>query len=1085
MARRATLRLLPLLAALTVAAAPLAADPFVNFEEPQTQPITVFKLTSPGVLEPGENLPFPATAEGEKAVEQEPQQVPPIERRFLAVANTPDHSVEIYDANYPWPFVTRLQSGHGPVTVRWNNGHKRLYACNFSGDSVSVYKMSLRNDGTLVAHLERIVDVGDQPSDIDFSADNTEAHITLSSRSGVTIRDAVTLAATTAFQRLDLTVGSEVHAVKAPRQLWIDSNDRKIVLNLMGELGVNGNPAFDYDLDLYVDDPITGRAKVDGLGTTHHAFAVSPDRSMLFVIGTRARHLEPTAVGVAGVSTQPTGFVQSWLWTLSLPSSGAPTVVAESPAGAGPWPTFQSINLNRDYTQPNLTAVPAADALAQPTDIAIISGTDSSIDKLFITAFHSDAVARLQPDANAPGGWDIRKIPIPVLDPGASYRVAGPRGLAVGKRLRNQAGNTETFVFTNNRLDNTVVVISAGTEQIVGHFALQNDPTPNTIRTGRQFLYSAATTSGSGMVSCASCHVDGRTDGLGWNLGGPGAGPAIAAGFHDQNGFDLTTMPDFPEDKGIMVTQTLLGLVNYPVNEGSQFMYTNAPYHWRGDKPAFDDFNEAFVNLQGMPDIGDPGDPKGLTDADMRAYRLFVNTLRHPPNPDQDRHRVQTGVLGNEPDDPTASTGANLGMAMFHFANTVGNRACIDCHSIPEGSSNTATITFNIARTATSGNPDPQIHPIETAALRNVRARENQILTLTENSQTSNFGLMHDGFAFATRSLEQFGLAFINTMPGPDQTAQVIGMIEFMQQFDTGIAPASTVVHTLGQANDTAMIDLLEGQVREANSDLAVYTRNNNVERGYWYDITVTPPVYREEGTNNTETRAGLEARAAAGETVVFQGCPLGTSRRWASAGGTPTLIASGQVPSSITLEPMAPPTPYVGITGMNTMAWAFQGATSPSPSSNMWARQAFQQALIPFPAFGVDAERHEPTRRFRVSGENILNGALLHIGIPTQTPQSAPIQVLSLELYPTQYTGTDGRRIWETSQELAPYMTLALLNGGFWAPDVVNTFLRTTTTPNLQPNTWNGLLAVIQNEDGTLSNNLTQFQTLTVQDGR
>lgn len=1070
-------RLTLLLVTLTLAVLPLAADPFVNFEEPQTQPITVFNLTSPGAVEPGETLPL----EGDKAI-SEPAPIPTIERRFLAVANTPDNSVEIYDANYPWPFVTRLHSGHGPVTLRWNNGHKRLYACNFSGDSVSVYKMSLRNDGNLVAQLERIVDVGDEPSDIAFSADNTEATITLSSQSGVTIRDAVTLSAITTFERLDLPVGSETHAVKAPRQIWIDSNDRKIILNLMGEIGDDG--FFDYDLDLYVDDPVTGKAKVEDVGSTHHAFAVSPDHSLLFVAGTRARHLDPTAVGVAGVSAQPTGFVESWFWTFSLPSSGAPSLVAEAPAGAGPWPTFQSINLNRDYTQPALTAVAPADALSQPTDIAVISGTDNAIDKIFITAFHSDAVARLRPDVNAPGGWDIHKIAIPVLSPVDGYSVAGPRGLAVGKRLRNEAGSTETFVFANNRLDNTVVVISAGSEQIVGHFPLQNDPTDLVVRTGRKHLYNAASTSGSGIVACASCHVDARTDGLGWNLGGPGGGPAIGDGFHDQNGLTLITTPEFPEDKGLMITQNLLGLVNYPINEGSQFMFTNAPYHWRGDKPAFDDFNEAFVNLQGTPDIGDPGDPKGLTDADMRDYRLFVNTLRHPPNPDQALDRRQSGILGAEPDDPTASTGANLGMAMFHLANTVGNRACIDCHSLPEGSSNTATIAVNITRTTTSGVPDPQLHPIETAALRNVRQRERQILTLTENTQTANFGLMHDGFSFSAPSLEQFGLQFTATLPGPDQTAQVIALIEFLQQYDTGIAPTSTLVHTLGQANDTAMLDILEDQVLEANADLAVLTRKNNNVKGYWYDITASPPVYREEGTANTETRANLEARAASGETVVFQGCPLGTSRRWASAAGVPSQIASGQVPGNITLEAMAPPTPWVGITGINTMAWA-ASASSPPTNSNMWTRQAFQQALIPTPSFGVDVERHEPARRFRVSGDNILPGALLHIGIPTQTPQSAPIQVATMELYPTQYTGAEGRQIWETSQELAPYMTLALLNGGFWAPDVAATFLRTTTTPNLQPNTWNGYLAVVQNEDGTISNNLSQFQVLTVQDGR
>lgn len=1064
-----TLRVLLVLAAsFALTAGATLADNFVNFEEPQTQPITVIRLEIPGIAQPAPVSNYALKAEAE---------LEPIVLNVLAVANTPDNSVEFYEADFPWGFLGRVRSGLGPVTVRWNEEHQRLYVCNFSGDSVSMVHLWLNANGSLGYALERIVDVGDEPSDIAFSPDDATAYVTLSSQSGITVRNATDLSVVNAFDRLNITVGSEDQAVKMPRQIAVDSNGRMMVLNLMGELAppLSG---LTYDLDLYVEEAGGVVSQVNGLGTTNHAFAFSADGTKMFVVGTRAGHFDGT--GVVQVSQLVTGFVQSWLWVLDVPPTGAPVPVAESVAGPGPsWPVLQSINLNRDYSVAALTEVtPKSQALSQPTDVVVLSDQDGGVQKLFLTAYHSDKIARLQPDANAPGGWDIKRIKIPVLKPAQKYTIAGPRGLTIGKRLKNRVGSNDTFVFVANRLDNTVAVVSTTSETIVGHFSLQYDPTPDVIRVGREHLYDAERHSGNGMVSCASCHVDARTDGLPWNLGEDKIGPPIGPGFHDRNGQTLITMPDFPDDKGPMITQTLLGLVNYPTNEAGQGLFTNAPYHWRGDKDTVDDFNEAFVNLQGTPNVsGDPNDPKGLSDPKMRDYRLFVNTLRHPPNPDQARDRRQTGVLGDDPNDTSLATGTNLGMVLYHNHLAVDVRSCSDCHSTGNGSSSSSTLTFSVPRTVTTG-PD-QEQPIETAALRSIRQRESQIFTATENLKTANFGLMHDGVLLFASSLENFIAITFGTMTAGERLA----VIEFVQQFDTGIAPAAGLAHTLGQPNDNFILDLLEDQVREANIGVAVHVRSGNTVKGYWYDTTVSPAMYREEGsTTNLLSRATLQSMAAAGDTVIFQGCPLGTERRWASATGKATVL-TGQ-PSGITLEAMAPPTHWLGVAGLNQFAWQLPPGILPT-NSNMWTRDAFQQALIPTPSFGIPMKRHEPPRRFRVTGDNIRPGAQLHIGMPMTAPQSAPLTYVSLDLYPTQYTGDGGRQIWETSEDMAPNMTLVMLNGGPWAPDVVATFQRTTTTPNLQPVLWNGFEALVQNEDGSLSTNTGVFHVLTVQDGR
>lgn len=142
---------------LTLGAGAVAGDTFVNFEDPQTKPIAVIAVGGIAELEPYQQA----------VIDVEPE---PVVRKFLVVANTPDNSVEIDDANWPWDFITRVRTGLGPVTVRWNRALSRLYACNFSGDSVAVIHLILRTGGTLVATLERIVDVGGQPSDSEVHA---------------------------------------------------------------------------------------------------------------------------------------------------------------------------------------------------------------------------------------------------------------------------------------------------------------------------------------------------------------------------------------------------------------------------------------------------------------------------------------------------------------------------------------------------------------------------------------------------------------------------------------------------------------------------------------------------------------------------------------------------------------------------------------------------------------------------------------------------------------------------------------------------------------------------------------------------
>lgn len=1048
--------------ALSMLAPPvLAQGRFANFETPQTHPIEIAQVG---------------------------------ETEYLLVCNTPDNSVEIYEAAAPHAFVQRVPVGMGPASVRWNPGHGRFYTCNFDGDSVSIVRLDPIVGG-VTAVLERTDSVGDEPSDIAFHPNNATAAVSLSTRSAVALVDALDLSFGS-LERLTVThpVTAEALAVKMPRAVaWLPGN-RFFAANLRGGSPDPADPIGAYDVGLYRFDPsapIT-RGFASGLGSTNHAFAIDSDGALLFLVGTKAQN--HSAVGVDAVSQLETGFVQSWLMVVDIPTGSAMTVRPEAPPAVLPAPTLQSINLNRDYSSPALAPVPTEEALVQPTDVLLIEDKDGDVERIVVTGFHSDRVALLVPDPAVAGGYAIKHVDIPVLTPGDGYSVVGPRGLAYSAKQKR--------VYVNGRLDNTVAVVDPVGGNVTAHFQLQNDPTPPVIREGRQFLYSnrfSIDDSNSqqhtgGFVSCAVCHVDARNDGVPWDLGVTVAGPEVPPEFHDGNDQDTTSMPLFPSEKGPMMTQTLQGLVNYLLNEEFQNVATNAPYHWRGDKVDFTDFNEAFVNLQGMDSVsGDPDDPKGISDEEMIQYRRFINTVLHPPNPEQDALRITPGTLGSDPNDPTQATGAKLGLMLFHDFPFADIRSCVDCHHLPDGSTNTSTLTFFVPRTISG--PPGQTHPMETAALRNVGSREAAIhddFTDDIVLVTANNGLAHpgdQGFIFST-SLNTFIHGnFEGRMPGPSQqdiTQQTLAMTEFVRQFDTGTAPLAGLAYTIDPTLDpidsgpnAQMLDQLEGQVDEANIGLAAYTRDQGVVRGYWYDITASPPVYVEEGTNNILTRAQLLALApGTDDVVILQGTPLGVERRWASTAGTATEL-TGPRPANITLEPMAPNTAYVDVSLFN-----LQLGLSQPPDTSIWTLRTLQQSVLGL--FGVPgSRRHEPPRRFRVTADNVLPGARILLGVPAgDGPAELPVEPMVMNLYPTRYT-SNGRQVWETRVELDATQTFALLNGGYWAPDVNEVLLRQTSTPDLQPAAWNFFLAGVRNEDGKLGYDLTAWQPLTIQDGR
>lgn len=1031
-----------------------AQGKFTNFETPHTKPITTVTL-----------------------------QRGDFRRTVILVCNSADNSVEIYDAAPPHTFHQRVPVGMGPTTVRWNERQNAFFTCNFDGDTVSRVAMKLVPSAAgpvPTAMLTHTTIVGDQPSDISFDSSGQYGLVTLSGERGGTIIDALSMSLppgsfpyTADEASLPAATPPIMVAPKAPRVSQLLRDGRFYSLNFQGgDLPVTGTAQV--DVDLFVIDPANPTTapflgeQIGDMGTTNQSMAINSSGTQMFVVGTKA--LNQAAVGEAAVAALQFGFVESRLWVVDIPSGVTPTVRPEAPSGVLPAPTLRSRNLNRDYASLVPTAVGHARSLSQPSDIALIEGPHGRVKRIAITAFHSDVVTILTVDASVPGGYREDQIAIPVANPGGDYTTAGPSGI-VYDRATNK-------LFVTCRLDSSLRVIDPMTNSLVSTISLNNDPTPVYIRSGRRFLYDAKFSSSSGFVSCASCHINAGTDGLRWDLSDPNvvAVPPQLEGTANGAQFGV-----WPANKGPLVTQTLQGLVNWETNAEGQYLLTNAPYHWRGDRAGFPDFNPAFVGLLGRA--------TQLTDGEMFQYTRFINSVAHPPNPEQPIDRVVQGALGADPDDPSAATGAKLGVQVFHNFPTDGQQGCVGCHSLPEGSDNVFTEGFTLNGDA---------HPLETAAIRNLKARE--VLHHVSFSITdplialSNAGLTHAGF-FSGNG-EHLSINFFCNSPvfsypigSPPQTRDtfVEAVTQYTRQFDWGHAPTAGLAYTLvpGDAFNFTAMNFLENQVAEANIGLAVITRSGSTYRGFYYDQSISPARYREEGTISLFTQAQIEAMSTLPDSsVILQATPLGNERRFADLAGVGTQL-TGASPANIAAEPMAPQTYNTDIPLFDDNLRVDQTVSPPvvtaTTQTSLWALRTFQISALG--NFGVTDLHHEPPRRLRVTGDNIRPGAKLLFGIPTTTPGGFPVQVLELDLFPTAHT-SGGRTIWETEEELDPMVTFAMLNGGPFAPDVVATAFRATTTPNLDPLTWNSFAWAVLNEDGSI-NSTVPFAPLTVQDTR
>ncbi|MEE2897923.1 MAG: hypothetical protein VX815_05590, partial [Gemmatimonadota bacterium] len=970
---------------------------------------------------------------------------------YLLVANAPDNAVEIYDVA-TLQFQGRIPTDLEPVSVVVRpsldaQGRTVGYTVNHIGDSITKFTLGATGNPAqpIIGTFDRTIACADAPvgiavqpevAGVPFTLPASPSHealfVTHADQGFWSVHDSDTLAPLLpAWDRLELNSAAGDRALKRPTDIAFMPTTagvlpRLFVLNERGGQAIADAAALaDYDFDLWSSfdtgwSAATERAKgpeLGGLGTHNFDMTFTEDASPeLYVVGQFARNLDLNHYLASdgerqfrSMEVNDTGFVRSELYRVT--SIGMTGTVVET------------LDLNRDRASGTLP-------ITQPMAVAW-HDTPTGERRIFVAGFNSDTVGVVVPDpVNFAQGSIIVSIDI---NPGGlsptnlSSDMHGPRALITH----------DDRVYVYNRLTSSVTVldadfvIGAPSSPLVTTISLANDPESAVMKAGRKYLFSSRLSAG-GTSSCASCHISAHHDNLAWNLSG---------GMGTQSVLPGAIVPENPpflqvEHKGPLATQSLKGLVNYEViGEGIQdLMFSNRPYHWRGDKGAFIDFNAAYVNLMGIDVLQqpytfvDPSDGslnRGIPVSAMEDFKAYIHTVHYPPNTEQPVDRRFSGEFGDgtqttavAANDPKSGSGAQRGLKLFHVTLNAEAENCVQCHALPIGSDNVET----------QATPDPGIPPnqaLETGALRNIedKARMRQRRTRTDDPRQppfdfpgkpiGNFGLVHDGLARGSDTIRsQSVLGFITVFLSGSSigTEEAVALAEFLREFDTGTAPAVGQGGTIESAIWTAAtsqqqqsvrdsVALFETQVREGNVGLAVHAMLGGQLRGFWFDVSATPPVYREvpwAGSPTSGTMRGpdlLRALDTAGQHVTWYCTPLGSARRMASLdGGLPPALATGPAPSNLQLETMRPNTALENVLMMDR---AFEDLGEQRATTvRLLQRALWQFADDPLGYdVGLDGLRHEAPRRFRVSGDDIpAEGAFLVITFPGIDPANPTV---------------------------------------------------------------------------------------------
>jgi len=369
------------------------------------------------------------------------------------------------------------------------------------------------------------------------------------------------------------------------------------------------------------------------------------------------------------------------------------------------------------------------------------------------------------------------------------------------------------------------------------------NPEPPEVREGRRFLYDASN-SAHGDVSCASCHPGGHRDGMVWDLGDPQGkidtinNPAGLGSLFIR----LNPVSNFHPMKGPMMTQSLRGIFD------SRLM------HWRGDRNNLGEFNPAFTNLLGRPQL--------LTDAEMQSFQAFVRTLSYPPNPFLNLDSsLRTFV-------PEVSGNAQRGSLIFNGdqKTVLGVESCGVCHELTSGT-NSSLVPASLLQ-------GPQ--DFKTPQLRGLYQKLG--MENTPGEKLTAFGFTHDGtFDNLVAFLRNPLFTFRNDQDRRDVVAFLLSL--------HGHAPPSVGVQATVNAENknspemTARLNLLTAQGSANFCELVVRGIYKGEHRSFILDRLTLKFDTDRAGEPRVSRQELLDAVGAGGE-LTFMGVLVGRGRR-------------------------------------------------------------------------------------------------------------------------------------------------------------------------------------------------------------
>ncbi len=886
---RDTLRLRLLALFLAAAAGAAAQDGFVHYETVHTHPLDL----APGA------------------------------QRLLAV-NTADGRLMVFDATGAQPVLERaIPVGYDPVSVRARSATE-AWVVNHISDSVSVVDVST---GRTLATLP----TDDEPADVIFAGAPQRAFVSCSEANTVLVFDPADLSL--APTRLEI-VGEDPRALALSpdgTQVWaaiFESSNRTTVLggghpglsyppqvvnNPLGPwAGVNPPPndgaGFDPpispslpaalkvsliirqdDADQWLDDnggnwtdlvsgpnaALSGR--LPGWEIVDHDVAVIDvatlqvtyvKRLMNLCMALAANPATGHAVVVGSDAINEVRFIQN------LQGRFVKYYAASADLGLGR-ATRTDLNPHLDYVNVTLPQAVRDESLADPR--ALVFHADGQ--QGWVVGMGSSNVIAV----NADGSRNTLIPPIPVGE--------GPTGAALDEGAQR--------LYVLNKFAASISVIDTATASETARVAYF-DPTPEVIREGRKYLYDSHLGSGTGHLSCATCHPDARMDRLAWDLGDPqGVMKSVAPNNLKANLPSLGNgvFLDYHPMKGPMLTQTLQDIIG------------KEPLHWRGDMFRFEDFDAVNVALA--------GDDAPFDAEDMQEFEDYLATIHYPPNPFRNldntlptalemKGHYTTGRFG-APGQPYPPGDAVRGLELFGPPNFLaGNNACITCHanSISAGTDMTWNAALQTLEPIPPG-PDGEHHLMLVASdgfsnksmkvpqLRNNYERLGFNTTLLQN--TAGFGVEHDGSADSTeRHIAQppFSpasdqdiadiLAFILSLSGgelPMGSPTNIHVPPGVEGKDSHAAVGRQVTLT-GDDPTQAQLDtlaLFDGMATAARIGLAVRGVLDGQPRGF---VQYGADRFDSDRLGESFTLQQLLDLVDPGEDLTFMAVPEGTQRR-------------------------------------------------------------------------------------------------------------------------------------------------------------------------------------------------------------